>query len=363
VPVPPGDQVLDVDLRDPGNGRALVSRACRHGRCVALSRTVDGGRHWQRMAVTDVPIGSVPSDCRNSCGATRVAFANPNDGYLFGPGMYTTSDGGRNWRQATGPTVDDLAVEGRTVVRIVHDHSGCPGPCKQRIQRAMAGGSSWVTATIFTGYGAPGTLALSSTGLVYALFGDNLAAGVIHQPTLLRSPARGITWTRLTDGCAAKGGSEAVAVAAAAQRVALLCADHGGGAGANAIRLSADEGATFSAPHPAPVWFAGRIAMTARRIFVATSARGGQGPAEFEIAASQDDGQHWKIVVRDAARLSDDLSDSTTLAVSATGSVAWIGYPFRLWVSTDNGTNWVSRPAGDYDITTVGTAGFEPTTP
>jgi len=71
-------------------------------------------------------------------------FANRNDGYLFDPDLFTTTDGGRTWhRQGGKPTVALAIVDPGVVWRLTY--ANCPGPCGLTLQQQRTGTTSWVT--------------------------------------------------------------------------------------------------------------------------------------------------------------------------------------------------------------------------
>lgn len=332
-----------MDLDHRGHGWALGSRRCGTGRCLVVSRTLDGGRDWRAFPPTAIRVGTL-ADCTGRCGASRLRFAGTRDGYLYGPGLYVTTDGGLHWQQQPGPSIDAVAVDGRTLLRIVHWHTGCPGPCHQRIQWAVRGTNTWRTAYRFDGYGIAGELAVAPRGPAYALFGDNLASGALHQPTLLRSTDDGRSWQQLPDGCAEQQNGEAETIAASGRRVALLCFRHGHEH--PTVRLSHDGGDTVGPARPVPLKGAGPLILTGRRLIVATSSITGNGRYDYQLAVSDDGGHHWRRAVRDRAPVLG--SDQVALNASA-GLVAWIGFPRRLWLSSDRGKTWGDEPASKVD--------------
>ncbi len=336
VPAPAADQILDIDLTGSSGGWALLARSCSGGRCAALVRTTDAGQHWQRVPIPAVGTASQSGeDCdQSSCAVSRVLFLTSRVGYLFGPGLLTTSDAGASWSRRSGPPVDDLAVAGTSVLRIVHGHGGCPGPCDVRIQRALSGSDTWATVAQPSVYGlSPGVLVTDPVGPAYALFADNLAAGVVHQTVLLRSLDAGATWQSLPDGCADARGGQAVAAAARNRTLVLLCMPHGG-SGPGAVAVSTDAGNSFAPPRRAPIAFPGLVAVSATgRLFVASRT------VPYSLATSDDNGRSWKVAVEDAQTFAADLPQLGRLVVSGKDGV-WVGYPYHAWWTDDAGQHW-----------------------
>jgi photosystem II stability/assembly factor-like uncharacterized protein len=78
-------------------------------------RTTDAGRQWQRVGAPPVPLRNNPIDGGN--GVDRIKFVNTEDGYLWGPDLWVTRDGGRHWsrikdvgaKTKAGPITDVVA--------------------------------------------------------------------------------------------------------------------------------------------------------------------------------------------------------------------------------------------------------------
>src|SRR5581483_4839251 len=84
--------------RLPRRGR-LPPPACRP----ALEATSDGGATWTRLAVPPRAELSSFVDPADAYAVTGVAFADRSNGWLFGPGLWATHDGGRHWSHPAVP--------------------------------------------------------------------------------------------------------------------------------------------------------------------------------------------------------------------------------------------------------------------
>jgi len=79
-----------------GEGKAGCST------CVIIKYTDDGGRTWTMSdpAGRTLLSGGSTYTCQNSGGCvTHLVFVNRDDGYLFGPDLFTTTNGGRTWNR------------------------------------------------------------------------------------------------------------------------------------------------------------------------------------------------------------------------------------------------------------------------
>jgi photosystem II stability/assembly factor-like uncharacterized protein len=95
--------------------------------------THDGGKSWRRVHVPSVSLVDNPYDG----GVTRITFANPRDGWLWGSQVWSTRDGGRRWTRAqiAGP-VTGLVVSGRWTYVATEDDP-------TMLLRSKVGGSTW----------------------------------------------------------------------------------------------------------------------------------------------------------------------------------------------------------------------------
>lgn len=346
IPVPPGDQVVDVAPIGGGRAWALISAACGTGRCAVLSYSSDGGAAWHRLPATRIPVDHDFAGCRSPCGVSRVVFADAHHGFLFAPGFYVTDDGGRTWHEEPGPAVVDLSVTSAgSVLRVVHGNLGCSAPCSQYVERSSSFGHDWTTVVDgpqFT-FGLPISLVAAPGGPAYVFQPDNMAGGVVQQPQIMRS-VDGRSWQKLPDPCAVVSNGEAVSLGAFGDRLGVLCQQHAG-KGQSLVRMSADDGTTFARAERVPLEFAGGLSLTADRVLVSTSPMGGQGTAELGAVAADYLGWHWTRPLRDTCRLADELITYNTLRVAGSDAL-WVGCPFALFTSTDGGTNWSRHPAG-----------------
>ena len=82
-------------------GFVLGISHCASGSCVTIARTQDGGRTWTSIPAPDVSL-TEPGNPKSSNGSvSKIRFLNINDGFLFGPGLYATHDGGTRWQKIT----------------------------------------------------------------------------------------------------------------------------------------------------------------------------------------------------------------------------------------------------------------------
>jgi hypothetical protein len=100
-------------------------------RCLALVRTLNGGRSFTR-----VPVPTLADVAGN--GVAQVRFADPRHGYLGGTRFWSTSDGGHHWRVVNlGGAVGSVAVGGGFVYVTVSN------PTRGFLMRSPIGRDDW----------------------------------------------------------------------------------------------------------------------------------------------------------------------------------------------------------------------------
>src|SRR5450759_5162413 len=107
--IPADFQPLSVTFVSADMGWVLGSASCGSNTCPVVVRTLDGGRTWQRSAAPDTSLVAT-GDYQAGSGVSNLRFADPLDGWAFGPGLWATHDGGKTWKQLTIPGLPGAAV-------------------------------------------------------------------------------------------------------------------------------------------------------------------------------------------------------------------------------------------------------------
>jgi len=105
------------------------------------------GRHGRRrpaLAGAAIPARCHPVPGRGA-GTGSDPVATARIGYLFGPALYRTADGGQTWHRVPGPPTEALQTAPGTAVRVAYHGTGCPGPRTRIVQEAAAGTTRWRT--------------------------------------------------------------------------------------------------------------------------------------------------------------------------------------------------------------------------
>lgn len=335
------------------DGWALAAQPCDTGTCARLAHTTDGGSSWH--ALTDPPASVADLYAGGGCptgGACvrAVRFATPEIGYLFGPGLLMTTDGGRTWVPQTGPAVEALTVDGGRVLRVAYDHTGCPGPCHPVLQQSSVGSATWSTVVGSLAYPARSSsaqIAVSGSSAVVAMYGSQ-AGPVSARAVVYRSTDSGATWTRRGDPCptgAGPGGEiDLVDLASGPDGLlAGLCRSHGQG---DEFEITSTDGGgswtrSASLPHSS-----GPLDLVAvpgpSTLVVSTGGTGGAGSYTARLLVSTDGGGHWSTAATDPQQLTQSGTPGW-LGFETPAVGRWIGDPHGIWDTTDGGRHWRYR--------------------
>lgn len=132
--VPPGFGPESFTAISELNWWLLGTATCSGSPCTAIARTTDGGRTFVSIPAPQEPPG------QPSAKVSQVRFANSTDGFAFGPGLWTTHDGGAHWRWWALPgNVNDLATSGGYAYAISTNPSTGVG----QLLRSSVNGDEW----------------------------------------------------------------------------------------------------------------------------------------------------------------------------------------------------------------------------
>jgi photosystem II stability/assembly factor-like uncharacterized protein len=172
---------------------------CGNRACLAIIRTTDGGRSFTR---TPAP------PTHNFSG---IRFSNANDGYAFGPELWSTHDGGMSWTRVSVPgTVLELAASGPYVFAIVS--VGMHG--RDELFRSPVGSDDWTAMSLSSGpiyaglwvQGNEVMLVSEAHGAAHFLMsyddGTSFTASAPLPPSVARCNSPEVTWVACGSGMA-----------------------------------------------------------------------------------------------------------------------------------------------------------------
>lgn len=333
-------------------GWALAAQPCAKGTCTRFARTTDAGRTWHVLPDPPARIQDATVDCSVQACVSQVSFVSPDIGYLYGPALLMTTDGGLTWHAESGAQTETLAIARGQVYRVSYGHGGCPGPCQPSLQAAPAGSTSW--RTVIGQLAEPdrsdsAQIAVSGSDVLVAMYGS-LAGPVPAQAVVYRSVDGGGTWRQAADPCTGLGHGgptqeeDLIGVTAAAGGFfAGLCAPHQ--MTSTFVITSADPGATWRPTAAAPPGqFLGIVAAASpTTIAVASGALGGGGSNTAQLFMTTDGGRRWVTAVNDTQNLTNG-SAPAGLEFETPLAGQWLGDPHGVWTTSDGGLHWTRTP-------------------
>ena len=252
--------LLDLTWVSADVGWALAGQPCEQGICARIARTTDSGRHWHLLPSPPARVQDEDQGCATSC-VSHIRFANADVGYLFGPALLMTTDGGRSWQPMADKQVETLEVVHGTVLRTAYTRSGCPGPCDVSLESAAVGSTTWrplVDDVEAPARSSTSGIASSGSAVLVAMFGSQ-AGPVPATATIYRSADGGRSWRQRADPCQPQHGDEydLVDLAGAPSGFFVgLCTAHVS-RGASYVVTSTDGGGTWQKAGDVPADDAG----------------------------------------------------------------------------------------------------------
>ncbi len=328
-PVPAGFEPRSVTFVSASDGWVLGSATCAGQPCAAIVRTTDGGRTWESIPAPKATINN--TSVGPSGGVTDVRFADPLDGWVFGPDLWATHDGGSTWHKVTLPGatasagVWTLETAGGAV------HAAFEGAGGIGIATSPTGADDWTVSPTTVGFGAG---PVPSAQLIL----HGTSGWLVEVDRTVVGGARLLTgtWAPWQPPCLDANGPAALAAANSTDIVAVC--DVGVWSTPTGVHLftSVDGGRSFTeAASKVPVFDIQAVSEPApSSIFVAGSLSG-VGSA---IVASSDGGRTWAAVhVVNGGRFSY-LGFTTAdqgVAITSPGSG-----PAQLLMTRDGGHTW-----------------------
>ncbi len=127
-----GFQPTGVSFINAQQGWVLGSSGCRS--CADVEVTSDGGSTW-----TARPRPPATISFYSGGGVDDVYFADQKNGYLFGPDLYATHDGGDTWSRAALPAISEVTGEDGYAFALANNPNGGPS----QLFRATVGSNTW----------------------------------------------------------------------------------------------------------------------------------------------------------------------------------------------------------------------------
>jgi hypothetical protein len=235
-PVPVGFAATSVTFVSPEEAFVLGTAPCAKAPCTSILRTLDRGASWRGLPAPVVPLAAQPRVVAGPA-VWGIRFANPWDGFVFGNGLWETTDGGERWAPAVPPAgpIESLEVIDGQVLAVTGTCSpnfGC-GQTGTLMRRPLAGGA-WTAVSRVSGRGAIATQAR--------------VAAVLDADDLIVTVNGGVSTVTRAGPCSTAGIDAPVSLAVTGPTgLALLCGGNGAaGSVDKTVFVSDDLGAHWS---------------------------------------------------------------------------------------------------------------------
>jgi BNR/Asp-box repeat protein len=330
-PVPAGFRAASVTFVSAREAFVLGTAPCQHAPCTSIVRTLDRGVSWRGLPAPVVPLGEPYTSTGPAVWGTR--FATPEHGFVFGNGLWVTTDGGEHWSAVAYPggAVLSLEIIDRQVLAVTARH-GPNGLTGWTLSRRALGGGPWVQITALA-YNSGAAGIATQAGV----------AAVVDGSSVLVTRDGGLTVTKHATPCPAAGSPFPVLTSVAVEAphgLALLCTGQGyTGHTDKTVYVSGDLGATWTlAGHPASAGDGGMIAASAPgQLTIATTS------AASWLYYSADNGKTWQTVLTylDGGQGWNDLGFTTTDdGVVIRGHPAYADMLGQLLLTDNGGLTW-----------------------
>ena len=139
APATGGFGPVSVSFVSPSQGFVLGTSPCAHAPCTSVLTTGNGGTSWSVRAALPASVPD-PAASEPPSGVSEITFANPSDGWVFGPLLWATTNGGAAWHQKKlGGPVLSLTAAGGYVYAVVASCYETSGSCSPFKARALTG--------------------------------------------------------------------------------------------------------------------------------------------------------------------------------------------------------------------------------
>jgi photosystem II stability/assembly factor-like uncharacterized protein len=331
VAVPAGFVPASVTFVSVQQGWVLGTAPCSSSsRCLTLLRTENGGQSWTSVPAPAAAFSSNPNP--GGHGAGEVRFADPLDGWVFGPELWATHDGGATWTRISLPgasanaAVVALAAADGMVHAAVFDQ-------RVGIDTTQVGHDDWTASSTSIQFGAgpiPRAQLVLQGGAGWLIEVDRTVVGGARLGAG--------QWSAWVPPCSNAGG-DAIIDASTATSLFAVCNEGvwNGAVPVTRAYLSTDAGSSFArAPATVPVGNADEVAASTPQSAVVAAHTNGGGINQLLVTA--DGGASWSVVYHGPGTgVANDLGFTT----AQQGVVVEVdGASSALLMTVDGGHTW-----------------------
>ena len=173
-PVPAGMAATSVTFVSPDEAFVLGTAPCSHAPCTSIVRTLNRGASWRGLPAPVVPLGQPENG--PAAAVWGIRFATPSHGFVFGTGLWETTDGGEQWAKAASPAGSILSLEviDGQVLALTAPCSSQSGCGTATLMRRPVGGGAWQSVTQLHVRGSAGDLIATQARVAAVLDGTSV---------------------------------------------------------------------------------------------------------------------------------------------------------------------------------------------
>jgi photosystem II stability/assembly factor-like uncharacterized protein len=322
-PAPAHFSPIDFSFVGAHVGWAL-GQVCTDSSCTArMARTTDSGHSWH---ASPAPNGLHTNEDEGDA-VREVRFGNQDHGWLFGPSLYATHNGGTTWKKLDMDG-DVLALEEWQHTTWVLVSSCEAGGCRVSLWVAPMGSDAFtLRALVPAGNALDKRFQLVRAGTVsgwVSAWGDG-------ESLILRTRNDGRTWTQITDPCKSQMVFGKRLTRIDAQNLWIACGfDSAAGSQGKTVYHSNDGGTHWGSKNDAPMrgQFADLVALGTQTALLSTSHSG--------LLRTTDGGISWREVAPDCC----DAGFGKIETIDYTNAWA-IGFGANaIFFTSDRGAHW-----------------------
>lgn len=322
-PVPTGFFPLAYSFVDADTGFVLGSaKTCAKRPCTSVLRTDDAGRTFKGIPA---PLAETDS---GEAEVSNLSFADERNGFAWGPGLFSTHDGGASWKEVRQEgQIDSLAIGGDRVYAALDPCTTAPdgdgAPC-DKPQVLLAGVTSGDALSPVAGASLLQDAEVVTQGdAVFVTSDPNSDGAARTRPELLVS-SDGRAFAKRTVPCNKDSVSFTVA-ASGEVNLAGLCSEEGGaGMARHQVFVSSDAGRRWTRVGDPPSTSGNELVATGRGTFF-TNRNG--------VNVTRDGGKTWPLSFKDTGGGAGDLG-------FVNEELGFLIDQQRLFVTRDAGQTW-----------------------
>ncbi|HEY2214482.1 MAG TPA: hypothetical protein VGH31_05450 [Acidimicrobiales bacterium] len=194
-PVVTGFEPMGSSFIDAENGWVLGATGCQS--CAGLEESTNGGTSWNALSAPPFPLGSYSTA---SDAVSDVYFANQEDGFLYGPSLEVTLDGGHTWSHADVPSASQVIGEDGYAFDLSQSEEAT-------LWRTSIGSNTWSPVALPASTGA---FQIAAQGGTIVLLRSGTQSGPTGPGALWKSTDAGLEWVSRTVPCLTTDGGAAL---------------------------------------------------------------------------------------------------------------------------------------------------------